>query len=66
MNIDKTIFLEIYMLLSLILCSNYQTLHELTNNRWHNAMAVMWGVIAIIAGTYMVLEMTKDGRSKRG
>lgn len=66
MDIDKTIFLEMYMLLGLILCSNHQTLYELTDNKWHSALSVVWGIMALIAGCYMVWEIIKDGRNKRG
>ena len=66
MNIDKTIFIEMYMLLCLILCSNYQTLYELTNSKEHIVLSAVWGAIAIIVGTYMVWGIIKDGRSKRG
>ena len=61
MNINKTILLEAYMFFSLILCSNYQTLYELTDSKLYIILSFVWAVMVLISGFMMIRGIYKDG-----
>ena len=60
MNIDKTIALEIIMLLNLVLNASYNTLYKITQNKFWSILSVFWGVLAIISCVLMIKGIYKD------